>query len=48
MGVEAQQTPVIEFQPTGVTQSSLGIWCDLGKPCPFLGLSFLIYQRRMG
>lgn len=46
----AQQIPVVESQPPGVTQGTLAsdLLCDLDKPLPFLGLSFLIYQTRMG
>lgn len=38
---------MVESQSPGVTLGTLAsdLLCDLGKPLPFLGLSFFIYQQ---
>lgn len=47
---EAQQAPVVESQPPGVTQSSLGtlasdLPCDRGQALPFRALAFSLIEQ---
>lgn len=52
-GSKAKQTPVVESQPPGVTQSSLGtlasdLLCDLGKSLPLSGPQLSHLSNRNG